>query len=87
MVITGTPAFFDSPGGAQRLPPLAQRLHTDFTTDARFDNPRAVQLRLSGFDVAGLEEVGRRVRDLYRAGADGASRINDRCDDAYLGLL
>jgi len=23
-----------------RLPSLAQRLHTDFATDARFDNPR-----------------------------------------------
>lgn len=87
LVVTGTPAFFDGPQGAQRLPPLAQRLHTDFTTDARFDNPRAVQLRLAGFDVAGLEEVGRRVRDLYRDGADGAERIKERCDDHYLGLL
>jgi len=87
LVITGTPAFFDGPQGAQRLPPLAQRLHTDFTTDARFDNPRAVQLRLPGFDIAGLEEVGRRVRDLYRDGTDAASRIDDRCDDAYIDLL
>jgi hypothetical protein len=87
LVVTGTPAFFDGPQGAQRLPPLAQRLHTDFTTDARFDNPRAVQLRLPGFDVAGLEEVGRRVRDLYRNGADGAERIGQRCDDAYLAVL
>jgi hypothetical protein len=39
LVITGTPAFFDGPQGAQRLAPLAQRLHTDFTTDARYDNP------------------------------------------------
>ncbi len=33
----------------QRLAPLAQRLATDFTTDPRFDNPRAVQIRLPGF--------------------------------------
>ena len=49
LLITGTPAFFDGTQGMQRLPPLAQRLATDFTTDARFDNPRAVQLRLPGF--------------------------------------
>ena len=34
LVITGTPAFFDGPQGVQRLPPLAQRLATDFATDA-----------------------------------------------------
>lgn len=87
LVITGTPAFFDGPQGAQRLPPLAQRLHTDFTTDARFDNPRAVQLRLSGFDVPSLEEVGRRVRDLYQEGATDAERIAERCDDDYISRL
>jgi hypothetical protein len=87
LIITGTPAFFDGPQGAQRLPPLAQRLHTDFTTDERFDNPRAVQLRLPGFDVAGLEEVGRRIRNLYQDGADGTERIAERCDDAYVALL
>lgn len=42
LVITGTPAFFDGPMGVQRLAPLAQRLSVDFTTDARFDNPRVV---------------------------------------------
>src|SRR6266508_2420703 len=62
LVITGTPAFFDGPQGAQRLAPLAQRLHTDFTTDARFDSPRAVQLRLAGFTVEGLGDLGRRDR-------------------------
>lgn len=87
LVITGTPAFFDGPQGASRLPPLAQRLHTDFTTDARFDNPRAIQLRLRGFDLDGLTEVGRRVRDLYADGSDNAARVLERCDDAYLDVL
>ena len=50
LVITGTPAFYDGPQGVRRLEPLAQRLHVDFQTDARFDNPRAVQVRLPGFD-------------------------------------
>ncbi len=87
LVITGTPAFFDGPQGAQRLAPLAQRFHTDFTTDARYDNPRAVQLRLTGFDVNGLTEVGRRVRDLYADGSSDSSRIKVRCDDDYVSLL
>ena len=87
LVITGTPAFFDGPQGVSRLPPLAQRLHTDFTTDARFDNPRGIQLRLRGFDLDSLGEVGRRVRDLYADGAESTTRIAERCDDSYVNVL
>jgi hypothetical protein len=87
LVVTGTPAFFDGPQGVQRLAPLAQRLHTDLTTDARFDSPRAVQLRLAGFTVEGLGEVGRRIRDLYADGAADSSRIRSSCDDDYITLL
>ena len=35
LLITGTPAFYDGPQGISRLTPLAQRLVTDFGTDAR----------------------------------------------------
>jgi len=87
LVITGTPAFFDGTQGAQRLPPLAQRLATDFTTDVRFDNPRAVQVRLPGFTEDGLRELGARVRDLFVAGVPDAGRIAARVDDAYLAAL
>ena len=87
LVITGTPAFFDGVQGAQRLPPLAQRLATDFTTDVRFDNPRAVQLRLPGFSQDGLRELGHRVRDLYLSGRPDADRITARVDDDYLATL
>lgn len=87
LVITGTPAFFDGTQGMQRLPPLAQRLATDFTTDARFDNPRAVQLRLTGFSQESLREVGGRVRDLYADGAVAGNRIRVRVDDAYVADL
>lgn len=86
VVITGTPPFFDGPMGVQRLPPLAQRLAVDFATDARFDNPRAVQVRLKGFDSASLCEVGCKVRDLYVAGSD-SSRIARVVDDAYVETL
>jgi len=67
VLITGTPAFFDGPQGVRRLPPLAQRLHVDWHRDARFDNPRDVQIRLQPFDLEKLLEVGRKVRDLFPA--------------------
>lgn len=87
LVLTGTPAFFDGPSGVPRLPPLAQRLATDFTTEARFDNPRAVQIRLPGFSQDALVEVGARVRDLYAEGTAAAERIHRRVDDSYLDDL
>jgi hypothetical protein len=87
LVITGTPAFYDGPQGVPRLPPLAQRLHTDFATDARFDNPRAVQVRLPGFTIERLEQVGRRVRDIYAEGAAARERIERLAGDAYLASL
>lgn len=87
LLITGTPAFFEGPQGVQRLAPLAQRLAADFTTDARFDNPRAVQLRLPGFSFDALTELGGRVRDIYAADSTGSDRIRMIVDDAYLGDL
>jgi hypothetical protein len=87
LLVTGTPAFFDGPNGVQRLPPLAQRLHVDFTTDVRFDNPRAVQIRLSGFDLEKLMEVGAKVRDIYAAHCANADRIREVADDPYLNDL
>jgi hypothetical protein len=84
LLVTGTSAFFDGPQGVQRLPPLAQRVHTDFATDARFDNPRAVQIRLPRFDLESLVRVGARVRDLFAEAANDATRIRSSVDDAYL---
>ena len=87
LLITGTPAFLDGPQGISKLPPLAQRLHTDFTTDARFDNPRAPQIRLQPFDLNLLMAVGRRVRDLFVSGATEPSRVQATADDALLEAL
>ncbi|MEU5909674.1 BREX system ATP-binding protein BrxD [Micromonospora sp. NPDC047527] len=87
LVITGTPAFYDGPQGVQRLAPLAQRLAVDFRTDPRFDNPRAVQIRLSGFTVDSLVELGGRVRDLYADGSAASERVSALVDDRYLGEL
>lgn len=87
LVVTGTPAFFDGPQGVQRLPPLASRLATDFTTDVRYDNPRAVQLRLPGFNLEALCTLGRRVRDIYGNGAAAPARIHELADDEYVADL
>ncbi|MBT2386652.1 BREX system ATP-binding protein BrxD [Streptomyces sp. ISL-11] len=87
LVITGTPAFYDGRQGVQRLAPLAQRLATDFTTDPRFDNPRAVQLRLPGFTQESLIELGGSIRDLYMAGATAPDRIAALASDAYIAEL
>ncbi len=87
LVVTGTPAFFDGPQGVQRLAPLAQRLHVDFGTDQRFDNPRAVQIRLSPFDHGALLSVGRRVRDIYADGRAHEPRLRSVVDDAYIDTL
>jgi len=84
LLITGTGSFYDGPQGAQRLAPLVQRLHVDFSTEARFDNPRAVQIRLSGFDLERLCEVGRKIRDIYAEGSANAARINQLADDSYI---
>lgn len=84
LLITGTPAFFDGRMGVQSLPPLAQRLATDFTTDARFDNPRAPQIRLQNFDIDRLVEVGVRVREVYADGSADPARIRDVVDDTYI---
>jgi hypothetical protein len=87
LLITGTPAFYDGPQGVTRLTPLAQRLATDFGTDPRFDSPRAVQVRLTGFDLPKLTKLGIAIRDVYASGSDAADRITARIDDAYVGDL
>jgi len=87
LVITGTPAFYDGPQGIKRLEPLAQRLHVDFQTDARFDNPRAVQLRLTTFDHERLVEVGSNVRDLFAANCESPDRVRRLANAEYIDTL
>lgn len=85
LVMTGTTAFYEGPSGVSRLAPLQQRLSTDFTTDPRFDNPRAIQIRLPGFDHDSLVELGIKVRDIYAVGA--SDRVTTVVDDAYINEL
>ncbi|MCD5418072.1 BREX system ATP-binding protein BrxD [Rhodococcus pyridinivorans] len=84
LLITGTPAFFEGRQGIQLLPPLADRLHTDFSRDLRFDNPRAPQLRLTGFDLDRLVELGGRVRELFCSGIDAGEWVRSTADDEFL---
>jgi hypothetical protein len=87
VLITGTPAFFDGPQGIQRLPPLAQRLQTDFSADPRFDNPKAPQIRLQGLGREQLVDLGTTIRDLFVEGASASERVEERADDAYVADL
>jgi hypothetical protein len=87
VLITGTPAFYDGTQGVQRLPPLAARIGVDFSGDARWDNPRAPQVRLLGFQRDSLSELGRRVRDIYATSSPASGRIADLVTDDYVGVL
>lgn len=84
LVITGTTAFFDGHQGVQRLEPLAQRLHVDFRGDPKFDNPRAPQIRLPAFNLERLQEVGRKVRDIFAEQSRDPKRIREACDNDYV---
>jgi hypothetical protein len=59
----------------------------DFGTDRRFDNPRAVQIRLAPFDHTALLAVGRRVRDIYAESQPHEQRLRSVVDDNYIGTL
>lgn len=87
LVITGTPSFFDGPQGLKKLPPLAQRLQTDFDTDVRFDNPRAPQIRLKAFDMEMMLEVGGKVRDIFADGSTAVERVRNLAGDELIRSL
>jgi hypothetical protein len=87
LLITGTTALYDGPRGIQQLAPLAQRLHVDFPTDPRFENPRLVQLRLPAFDLDRLALVGSKVRDIFLVTASAPDRVRLKCDDEYVRQL
>jgi hypothetical protein len=59
----------------------------DFKTDERFDNPRAVQVRLKGFDLTSLTELGCRIRNIYCEHSENAQRIGKLANDNYIRQL
>jgi hypothetical protein len=87
VLFCGCGGFFEGALGIERLVPLAQRLHVDFQTDARFDNPRAPQMRLPAFSLERLCLVGCKIRDIYQQHAQTPDRIATMCDDGYVREL
>ncbi|MBI2373945.1 MAG: BREX system ATP-binding protein BrxD [Deltaproteobacteria bacterium] len=85
VLITGTPLFFDGPQGVKRSVPLAQRLHTEFAADPKFDSSRAPQLRLQPWDVERMVVVGTRIRGLYPS--DAPARLKATVDDETVRTL
>lgn len=85
VLMTGTPQFFDGQQGVQRAPALAQRLNTKFKDDPKFDNPRAIQIRLLPFSQEKLEAVGRRIRDIYPS--EHVDRVKATAGDAFIARL
>jgi hypothetical protein len=85
VLVTGTPQFFDGPQGVRRSTPLAQRLHTEFGADPKFDSARAPQLRLQPFDIERMVTVGKRIRDLYPT--EAAQRVRTDVDDDTVRAL
>ena len=85
VLITGTPLFFDGPQGIRRSTPLADRLHTTFGKDPKFDSAKAPQLRLQPFDLERLVEVGKKVRGIYPT--EAPERVADKVDDELLAIL
>ncbi|MGB3698802.1 MAG: BREX system ATP-binding domain-containing protein [Gordonia sp. (in: high G+C Gram-positive bacteria)] len=63
---------------------LGAAAREDFTTDARFDNPRVPQIRLQNFGIDRLVEVGTRVRELFADGATDPDRVRRVVNDAYI---
>ncbi|MEZ5229948.1 MAG: DUF2791 family P-loop domain-containing protein [Acidimicrobiales bacterium] len=46
-----------------------------------------MQVRLNGFNLDALVDVGRRVRDLFASNVQDPQRIVNVCDDEYLAVL
>lgn len=82
VLITGTPQFFDGQQGVQRSPALAQRVHTEFGKDPKFDSARAPQIRLQPFTLERMTEVGQKIRDLYPS--EQRARIEQKVTDAVI---
>lgn len=82
VLITGTPQFFDGQQGVQRAPALAQRLHTEFGKEPKFDSARAPQIRLQPFSIERMVEVGQRIRELYPS--EQRTRIEQKVTDSVV---
>ena len=85
LLVTGTPDFYEGYKGLKQLQPLYQRIAVQFDDGGRYDNPRAVQVRLQPFDADRLRLAGQKVRDLFPA--KHGARVADKVDDAFIADL
>jgi len=81
LLFTGTPDFFDSPGGVPLLQPLHERISVNFREDEP-DNLRQPQVRLKPFHAERLLQVARRIVELYPA--DHPQRLSQKISPALL---
>ncbi|MBI4699820.1 MAG: BREX system ATP-binding protein BrxD [Deltaproteobacteria bacterium] len=85
LLVTGTPELFDGYKGLRSTQALYDRVRVRWGADPKFDNLRAVQVRLPPFDPERLLQVGVRVRDIFPA--KHADRVRGKVDDRFLGSL
>ena len=81
LVFTGTPDFFDSPGGVPLLQPLHERISVQFRDDEP-DNLRQAQVRLKPFNAERLLQVAERIVELYPA--DHPDRVRQKLSPQLL---
>jgi hypothetical protein len=81
LLFTGTPDFFDSPGGVPLLQPLQERISVQFRADEP-DNLRQSQVRLKPMDSTRLLQVAQRIVELYPA--DHADRLQQKISPELL---
>lgn len=81
LLLTGTPDFFDSPGGVPLLEPLHERISVQFRADQP-DNLRQPQMRLKPFQAERLMLVAQRIVELYPA--DHPQRLQQRLPESLL---
>ena len=87
LIIVHAEKLFRSFGANQSVDDYPSNSYVDFSGDPKFDNPRAVQLRLRPFDLAALVEVGSRVRDIFADGSKQGERIRRMVDKGFLDRL
>ena len=85
LVVTGTPALYESEKGIPALEPLHQRVVVQFDEDASTDNLRQTQIRLQALNSDKLKLVAHKIRDIYPA--DHPDRLKLKVDDDYLQHL
>jgi type II secretory pathway predicted ATPase ExeA len=84
LLFTGTPDFFDSPGGVPLLQPLQERISVQFK-EGEPDNLRQAQMRLKPFNAERLQQVAERIVEIYPA--DHPERVGAKITPELLRSL